>query len=540
MTSITIPLPCPEGGLPTKADLTNTFNKILAIPSDIEAELIKLKQDASQQVRELNDRITNLENEMAQKAGEERARVQAQIDELKNSPDPFGIVSEIEEKIKEVEDAIDDVATFFEPYWEKGKTVRHLEKEAEDAFTELVQEFHIFVPVKMMEMISKVIPVEFTVPIMGLSIDVLRLISEPSYQEELKTKISGWTEEYTTKLETLQQDFESGKLEQDAYDSALGRLEDEKAKVLDKFYMLVPEQYRLHDGEFGVKCEEWKAKLTWSYIKNEIMEYCTMSLFKLFDKLIGKFKEIWDALGLPDLPVPLSFDMAEWVRAVIDVVVEKYTEEQNRILGDIEKLQNLDVEQELKDAEQDAKDKVTQLEEDVKNFDLQTELEDELNQIGLDMIDEILETSIPLPAPFDITLMEVFGGEIEGKVTCVEERINQIVTAARDWKIISMKELFNIWLRKIKKFLSAIGLGKLLDFLDLSFCDVLELIGLPLEIEIPLPDLSIIGGAPLLIAVERVPHDMGGLQLPSLDDIKSPDTENMTEEEFQEFIDGLV
>ena len=118
------------------------------------------------------------------------------------------------------------------------------------------------------------------------------------------------------------------------------------------------------------------------------------------------------------------------------------------------------------------------------------------------MIDEILETSIPLPAPFDITLMEVFGGEIEGKVTCVEERINQIVTAARDWKIISMKELFNIWLRKIKKFLNAIGLGKLLDFLDLTLCDVMELVGLPLEIEIPLPDLSIMSlriEPPLLI-----------------------------------------
>ena len=541
MTSITIPLPCPEGGLPTKADLTNMFNQITAIPSDIEAKLVEFKQQVAKDAEDTLDRIRNLEEEIAVKSGEERARLEADLEALKNGEDPLGIVSEFEDKIKEIEDTIDNVATLFEPYWEKGRTVRQLEKEAEDAFTELVQEFHIFIPVKMMEMISKIIPVEFAVPIMGLSIDVLRLISEPSYQEELKAQISGWTEEYTTKLETLQEDFESGKLEQDAYDSALGMLEDEKAKVLDAFYMLVPEQYRLHDGEFGVKCEEWKAKLKWSYIKNEIMEWCTMSLFKLFDKLIGKFKEIWDALGLPNLPIPLSFDMAEWVRAVIDMVVEKYTEEQNRILGDLEKLQNLDVEQELADLEQDVEDNITQLESDVKNFDAQTELENELNQIGLDMIDEILETSIPLPAPFDITLVEVFGGEIEGKVTCLEERINQIVTAARDWKIISMKELFNIWLRKIKKFLSAIGLGKLLSFLDFTLCDVMELIGLPLEIEIPLPDLSVIGvEPPLLIAVERVPHRAGGLALPSLDDIQAPDTENMTEEEFQEFIDGLV
>lgn len=516
MTSVA--LPCPSGGLPTKADLTNMFNQITAIPSDIEAEIVKIKQDASQQTADLQDRITNLENEMAVKAGEERARVQAQIDELKNSPDPFGIVSEIEDTVKDIEETIETVSDLFSPWWQKGN-IRQLEKEAEDAFTELTQEFHIFIPAKMMEMISKIIPVEFTVPILGLSIDVLK-ISDGAYQEELKAQISGVTEEYTTKLETLQQDLESGKLEQDAYDSALGMLDDEKAKVLDALYMMVPEQYRYFDGEFGVECAEWKAKLTWSYIKNEIMEYCTNSLFKLFDKLIGKFKEIWDALGLPDLPVPLSFDVAEWVRAGIDAVIAKKDKEIQRIRDDI-----------------------TQLESDVKDFDAQKELEDQLDSIQNDIITEIGELSIPLPSPFNISINDMMGGEIEGKVQCLEDKIHQMVTAARDWKTISMKELLNIWLKKIKKFLSAIGLGKLLSFLDLTLCDVMELVGLPLEIEIPLPDLSVMGleiEPPLLIAVERVPHRAGGLALPSLDDIQAPDTENMTEEEFQEFIDGLV
>ena len=510
-----VALPCPSGGLPTKADLTNMFNQITAIPSDIEAEIAKIKQNASQQTADLQDRITELENEMSQKAGKERARVQAQIDELKNSPDPFGIISEIEDTVKDIEETIENVSDLFSPWWQKGN-IRQLEKEAEDAFTELTQEFHIFIPAKMMEMISKIIPVEFVVPVLGLSIDVLK-IADGDYQAELKAQIAGTSEEYTTKLKTLQEDFKSGKLEQDAYDSALGMLEDEKAAIIDKFYALVPEQYRYFDGEFGVECAEWKQKLTWSYIKNEIMEYCTNSLFKLFDKLIGKFKEIWDALGLPDLPVPLSFDVAEWVRAGIDAVIAKKDEEMQRIRDDI-----------------------TQLESDVKNFDAKKELEDQLDSIQNDIITEIGELSIPLPSPFNISINDMMGGEIEGKVQCLEDKIHQMVTAARDWKTITMKELFNIWLRKIKKFLSAIGLGKLLDFLDLTLCDVMGLIGLPLSVEIPLPDLSVIGGPPLLMAEKRVPHDMGGLVLPSLDDIKTPDTENMTEEEFQEFIDGLV
>lgn len=247
------------------------------------------------------------------------------------------------------------------------------------------------------------------------------------------------------------------------------------------------------------------------------MEWVTNSLFKLFDTLIGKFKEIWDALGLPDLPVPLSFDVAEWVRSGIDAVIAKKDKEMQRIRDDI-----------------------TQLESDVKNFDAKKELEDRLDSIQNDIITEIGELSIPLPSPFNISINDMMGGEIEGKVQCLEDKIHQMVTAARDWKTISMKELFNIWLRKIKKFLSAIGLGKLLDFLDLTLCDVMSLVGLPLSVEIPLPDLSIIGGPPLIMGEKKESHDIGGLTLPSIDDIEIPDTENMTPEEFQEFIDGLV
>ena len=536
----TIALPCPPSGLPTKADLTNMFNQITAIPSDIEAQIEELKTKAQTDTRETLERIQNLENEMKEKTEEERARVQAQIDALKNGEDPLGIVSELEDTIKEIEDTIETISDLFKPWWDKGK-VRQLEKEAEDAFSELVQEFHIYIPVKMLEMISKIIPLSFDVPVLGLTIDVLRIM-EPEYQEELKQEIAGITEEYTTKLETLQQDFESGKLQEDAYNSAMDELEDQRAQVIDALYALVPEQYRYFDGEFGVECAEWKAKLTWSYIKNEIMEWCTMSLFKLLDELIGKFKEIWDLLGLPPLPVPLSFDMAEWVRAVIDQIVAKYQEEMDRIVGDIEKLQNFDVEQELADLEQDAKDKVKETEDKINNFDAQKELEDQLAKLQGDIVSQIMELSIPLPSPFDISIQDIMGGEIEGKVQCLEDKINQICTAARDWKIITMKELFNIWLKKIKKFLDAIGLGKLLDFLTLTFCDVLELIGLPLEIPLPgLDKLSALGVLPPVLTGDILAsHDRPKVTLPSLSDDDIPDFDSMAEEEFQEFLDGLV
>ena len=134
------------------------------------------------------------------------------------------------------------------------------------------------------------------------------------------------------------------------------------------------------------------------------------------------------------------------------------------------------------------------------------------------------------------------GGEVEGKVQCLEDKIHQICTAARDWKIIAMKELFNIWLKKIKKFLDAIGLGKLLDFLTLTFCDVLELIGLPLEIPIPgLDKIAALGVLPPVLSGDILPsHDRLKATLPTLSDEEIPDFDSMTEEEFQEFIDGLV
>ena len=56
----------------------------------------------------------------------------------------------------------------------------------------------------------------------------------------------------------------------------------------------------------------------------------------------------------------------------------------------------------------------------------------------------------------------------------------------------SPKEGFKVTLQKpskIKKFLDAIGLGKLLDFLTLTFCDVLELLGVPTSFDITLPEL---------------------------------------------------
>ena len=444
-----IELPCSDSLLPKKADFVNLFNQIAEIPTDLKMQVNEYRTQIRSKVNDAEKKLKGLSLEEIEKGIDEeigKAELQA--------------IEEIESKIEELEGIMEDIADLLAPYWKKGK-VRDWEKEAEDAIEELIQEYHIYIPLKMLELINKIIPISFEVPILGLTIDVLK-ITDPAYQEELVNQISGYTEEYFVKLEQLEADFKSGKLEQDAYDSAKGMLNDEAAKVLDAIYKLVPEELRYYDGEFGLVVNEYKAKLTWKYIKSEIMDWCTNTLHKMFTKLIEKFKEIWDALGLPKIIDLLNFDAEAWIRLQIDLAKEKMDREIKRI-----------------------EDQVEQLEKDIEEFDS----DEEISKIKKQMIDEIMNLSIPLPSPFDLTLREIFGGDIDKTVISIEQEIDKLVAAAKDWKTVVVKELLNIWIKKIKKFLDAIGLGKLLDFLTLTFCDVLELIGIPTSFDITLPEL---------------------------------------------------
>ena len=405
-----IELPCSDSTLPKKADFVNLFNQIAKIPTDLEMQINEYRAQIESKVNQAEKDLKGLSLEEIEKGiDKEIGKAQLQA------------IEEIESKIEELEDIMEGIADLLSPYWKKGQ-IRDWEKEAEDAIDELIQEFHIYIPVKMLELINKIIPLSFEVPILGLSIDVLK-ITDPAYQEELVNQIKN---------------------------------------DVDKFYSMVDAKAQYYKGEFGLICDEYKAKLTWQYIKSEIMDWCTNTLHKMFTELIDKFKEIWDALGLPSIIDLLNFDAEAWIRLQVDLAKEKMDREVERIENQAEQLQ-----------------------EDIENFDANKEI----SKIKGQMIDEVMDLSIPLPSPFDISIKEIFGGDIDKTVISIEQEIDKVVVAARDWKTITAKELFNIWLKKIKKFLDAIGLGKLLDFLTLTFCDVLELIGVPTSFDITLPEL---------------------------------------------------
>lgn len=112
--------PCPNDdifSIPTREDLTNMTNKILEIPKDLKLEMAKLGDEISQEIKD-----------------------------------------EIESIIKDIEDFVETISEILSPYWKKGK-IRDWRKEAQDAFTEFLQEFHIYIPTKIAELITKVIPI---------------------------------------------------------------------------------------------------------------------------------------------------------------------------------------------------------------------------------------------------------------------------------------------------------------------------------------------------------------------------------------------
>lgn len=448
-----INLPCSGGTLPTKADYVNVMNQISQIPSNLESMLVDAQADALVKVEDLKRQAREAE-------GEAKAQLDAEIEKLESMDFGLEIQKEIEDQIQDITDMIEGVGDILSPWWQKGQ-IRDWEKEAEDAFTELIQDYHIFIPMKIMDLISSIIPVTFTVPILGLTIDVLK-ISTAEEQERLKQQISGDTEGFKAQLQQLKDDFESGKLKQDAYDSAMDELQETKNQIIDTFYGLVPSEYQYFNGEFGVECAEWKAKLTWSYIKNEIMAFVTGSLFELFDKLIGKFKAIWDPLGLPSLPTMLDFDIAAWIRGQVDLAKAKADREITRI-----------------------QDQAEQLEKDIENFDMDAEI----SKVKEDLMSQITDLSLPFPAPFNISIQDVIGGDIDKKIICLEDEINQLTTAARDWFENAKKGLLFDWVKIVKKFFNAIGLGAIFDFIDLTFCDVLGMIGIPTSFDVTLPEL---------------------------------------------------
>ena len=86
-----------------------------------------------------------------------------------------------------------------------------------------------------------------------------------------------------------------------------------------------------------------------------------------------------------------------------------------------------------------------------------------------------------------IDLATIIGGKIELSVQSLEDEIANMIADFRDFIVNWKKKLLLAWVKVVKKFLDAIGLGAILDLLTLTFCDLLKLIGFPFKIDITVP-----------------------------------------------------
>jgi len=408
---------CPNDdifSLPTKEDLVNAINKIAQIPSKLKVEMVKMGEELTADVKE-----------------------------------------QIEDVIKTIEEFIETISKILSPYWKKGQT-RNWQKEANDAITEFIQEFHIYVPTKIAEIITKIIPISLTFDLFGLSIDVTRIF-DPSYQKELQDQISGMSESWKKKLEKLKQDLQDGKITAEEFKEQMDKLTALKSQIIDKFYKLIPENMRGWGSEFGVQCDEWKAKMTWQYIKTEIQELLTKGIFKVFGKLISKFSKIWKLLGLPDLSALVGGDID--VGALVDAAIKSLVKKRDDIL---KKLQNPNL-------LSDAKEKLLK----------------ELTEAGTAITDAIGEISI-----FGFNIMAIIGGKIDTTVKSIEEEVVELKLALKDFVANWQKKLMFDWVVIVKKFFNAIGLGAIFKPLFFTLCDLLKLIGFPPSI----PSIGAIAG----------------------------------------------
>ena len=178
-------------------------------------------------------------------------------------------------------------------------------------------------------------------------------------------------------------------------------------------------------------------------------------LFDAFAVLIDNFDEIWDALGLPDLPIPLSLDIGAMIAAIVDVAKAKFAAE-------IEALDNIPelIGAELADAKTAA-------------FDA----------MGTAMLEGLEGLEI---AGFSV--IDMIGGFIDDPVECLalkKKRICEEIGRFKDnWQLYLLRK----WMETVTSFFEAIGLGALVEIIGLDFCTFLGIIGFPTSIDLSFSD----------------------------------------------------
>ena len=250
----TFAIPCNASLMPTKAELVTIFKQLANIPSLLTVEVEKLRREAefaiSEEIRrQILAKIAPLEAQIE--------KVLGIIEQIKGILGGFPIFPSL---------SIPDIE------WEKR-------------ITELIQNFHGYVMAKIIDLINAILPINFVINILGLSIDIVRVFTDPDYRSQLVAQV-------VSKISSL--------------------------------FALLPDIYQVYEGiKYGVYSLEMQARAVWSYIMGQLQNGAVTLIYNALAGLIKKFKTIWDALHLPALIDLLTLDVPGIIQGLIGDLIEK-------------------------------------------------------------------------------------------------------------------------------------------------------------------------------------------------------------------------
>jgi hypothetical protein len=400
------PMECQATMLPTPANMKNMVKQIAAMPAKLGAILeVQAATMAQNEIDGLNSEIEKLQ--------------------------------EVVETILEVIDA---------PNFE---SIDWPDLRAEIGVDKLFQKYPIFLQVKIIEIITSVLPIDIEVPIppLGIKIDIVKFVTDSDYKSKLVAELTGNGEAIKAQIAAL----DPAAMGVEAY---MAKVNELKGSIIDPLYALLPPEWKSFGGEEGFEISELKGEAVIAYIESKLSGLGVGLLFDAFAGLISMFDVIWDALGLPELPIPLSLDVGAMISAVVDAEKAKFAAE----------IAALDVGELTGEALMDAK---------TAAFD----------KMGAAMVEGLEGLSI---AGFDV--MSLIGGPIDDPVECLalkKKRICEEIGRFKDnWQFYLLRK----WMEIVTSFFEAIGLGALVEFINMDFCSFLGLIGFPTEIDLSFSD----------------------------------------------------
>ena len=173
-------------------------------------------------------------------------------------------LADLKAKLEQIEE---DILDIYNPKWEK---IDIPEKKWDIMMTRLAAEYPMYVQKKILELINSLFPIEFNVTILGISIDILEFLEDPS--------------------------------------SIRDSLELEE---IDSIYDLIPDEYKVWDK---FETADFKKESVINYIRSEVAKKMNLLMHGGFTGLIGLFDEIWDTLGLPSIPALEELDLEALIR----------------------------------------------------------------------------------------------------------------------------------------------------------------------------------------------------------------------------------